>query len=261
MGSAALELTVIVPAFNEGGSILENLREIADTLASFSASWEIIVVDDGSRDETCAQAMKAQAHIPELRVLSYPTNRGKGFALRHGASEALGELVVFLDADLELHPQQVPVLLQALHREGADLVVGSKKYRDSDYAFPLMRRILSQLYSLLVHLMFHLPVRDTQVGLKVFRREVLRDVLPAVRCVRFAFDLDLLVHAYLMGYRLVEVPVAVRFLRASSRLTIRDVVRIWVDTLSLYGRLRMLQRPRLLQDRMPKTSSRVDPKT
>jgi glycosyltransferase involved in cell wall biosynthesis len=252
-----LELTVVVPAFNEGGSIFENLREIADTLTSFSASWEIILVDDGSRDETYAQAMKAQAYIPGLRVLSYPMNRGKGYALRHGACAALGELVVFLDADLELHPKQIPVLLQALHGEGVDLVVGSKSYTDSGHAFPLFRRILSRLYSLLVQLLFHLPARNTQVGLKLFRRKVLCDALPAVRCTGFAFDLDLLVQAHRMGFRLAEAPVEARFLRTSSRLAMRDVVRIWVDTVSLRLRARVRQRSLFLPNG---TSSRVDPK-
>ncbi len=256
-----VELTVVVPAFNEGRRMFGNLREIADSLLSFSASWEIILVDDGSTDGTCAEAINAQAYIPQLRVLSYRPNRGKGFALRHGASEALGDLVVFLDADLELHPEQVPVLLQSIQREDADVVVGSKRHTDSGVAFPLRRRILSQGYSLLVHFLFHLPVRETQVGLKLFRRQVLRDALPAVTCTRFAFDLDLLVQAHRMGYRLAEVPVAVRFLRASSRLTVGDVARIFVDTLRLYCRPRLRQRCWQLNGPSPGTSTGVDPKT
>jgi glycosyltransferase involved in cell wall biosynthesis len=243
-----MQLSVVVPAYQEGDRILENLLEIADTLASFSPSWEIVLVDDGSRDATRAEAVKAQARIPGLRVLSYPRNRGKGFALRHGARHARGDLVAFLDADLELHPQQLPVLIEILSRQGADLVVGSKRHpRSTSHAssqgFPLSRRILSALYFSLVKLMFRLPVRDTQAGLKLFRRHVLSDVLPAVRTTRFAFDLDLLVHAHRAGYRVAEAPVAARFLRATSRLQLRDMWRIWADTLALYCRVHTAWRP------------------
>lgn len=253
-----MQLTVIVPAFNEGTRIFENLREIADSIASFSASWELILVDDGSTDETRSQSVKAQAHIPELQVLSYPANRGKGIALRTGALAARGEFVVFLDADLELHPTQIPVLLRALHRTGADLVVGAKRYDDPRHAVPRMRKVLSRGYSALVRLLFRLPVRDTQSGLKLCRRQVLRDALPAVQCSGFAFDLDLLVQAQRKGYRLAETPVAARFLRASSRLTLADALRIWTDTLKLYRRPRTPPPPRLQDETNPRTSTGAD---
>lgn len=236
-----MQLSVVVPAYNEGDHIFGNLHEIAGTVSSFSPSWEIILVDDGSRDATHAEAVRAQASIPHLRVLAYPRNRGKGFALRCGAAQARGDLVAFLDADLELHPRQLPVLLEVLAREGADLVVGSKRHPASTHpatsqAFPRSRRVLSALYFLLVTLMFHLPVRDTQAGLKLFRRPVLADVLPAVRTNRFAFDLDVLVHAHRAGYRVAEAPVTARFLRPASRLRLPDMLRMWTDTLALYCR-------------------------
>ena len=243
-----MQLSVVVPAYNEGDRIFENLLEVAETLASCSTSWEIVLVDDGSRDATPAEAVKAQALIPGIRVLSYPRNRGKGYALRHGAGHARGDLVAFLDADLELDPSYLPVLLEVLKRRGADLVVGSKRHPQSNppaasQAFPLSRRIMSALYFLLVKLMFRLPVRDTQAGLKVFRRQVLQDVLPAVRTTRFAFDLDVLVHVHKAGYRMAEAPVAVRFLRTSSRLGLGDVFRIWADTLKLFYRVQLAWRP------------------
>jgi glycosyltransferase involved in cell wall biosynthesis len=242
-----MQLSVVVPAYNEGDRLFENLLEIAGTLASFSSSWEIVVVDDGSRDATLAAAVRARAHLPHLRVLSHPRNRGKGFALRHGARHARGDFIVFLDADLELHPKQLPVFFEVLNREGADLVVGSKRHPesrvpDAAQAFPWSRRAMSEVYRRLVGLMFRLPVGDTQAGLKLFRRHVLSDVLPAVRTARFAFDLDLLVHAWRAGYHVAEAPVAARFLRASSRLKLRDVVRIWVDTVALYCRVQMTSR-------------------
>ncbi len=251
-----MQISVVVPAYNEGERIFENLLEIAGTLASFSASWEIVVVDDGSRDGTGAAARRARARIRNLRGLSYPRNRGKGFALRHGAARASGDFVVFLDADLELHPKQLPVFFEIQAREGADLVVGSKKHAesaapDTAQAFPWSRRVLSALYGRLVAFMFRLPVRDTQAGMKLFRREVLSDVLPVVRTARFAFDLDLLVHAHRAGYRVAEAPVAARFLRTSSRLTLRDVLRIWADTIALYHHVHMTWHPQHAKRAVP----------
>lgn len=251
-----MQLSVVVPAYNEGDRILENLLEIADTLASFSTSWEIVVVDDGSTDATRAAASRAQVHVPALRVLSYPRNRGKGFALRYGAGHARGDCIVFLDADLELHPKQLPVLLEILNRQDADFVIGSKRHPESPdpdpaQAFPWSRRVLSELYCLLVTLLFRLPVRDTQAGMKLFRRQVLSEVLPAVRTTRFAFDLDVLVHAHRAGYHVAEAPVAARFLRTSSRLKLRDVLRIWADTLGLFCRVQMAWRPSRVKRAVP----------
>jgi dolichol-phosphate mannosyltransferase len=251
-----MQLSVVVPAYNEGERILENLLEIAGTLASFSTSWEIVVVDDGSRDATGASARRARERIRNLRVLSYPRNRGKGAALRHGAAHARGDFVVFLDADLELHPKQLPVFLEIQARERADLVVGSKRHPESTApdgaeAFPWSRRVLSGVYGRLVMCLFRLPVRDTQAGMKLLRREVLVDLLPAVRTAGFAFDLDLLVRAHQAGYRLAEAPVAARFLRASSRLTLRDVLRIWVDTVALYRRVHMTWHPQRAKRAVP----------
>lgn len=239
-----MELTVIIPAYNEGKAIFQNLLQTAEVVRSFSASWELIAVDDGSTDETYAEATKAAARIPELRVLSYRKNRGKGFALRRGFNEARGEVVAFLDADLEIHPSQLPGLLRLLDQRAVDLVIGSKKHPESSNAFPFIRRVLSECYALLVKVLFRLPVQDTQTGLKVFRRRALLDVLPAVESGSFAFDLDLLVQIHRKGYRVAEAPVSIRFLRPASRVTLLDMWRIWSETILLFYRLHAPARSR-----------------
>jgi glycosyltransferase involved in cell wall biosynthesis len=244
-----MELTVIIPAYNEGKRIFHNLLQTADVLRSFSTSWELITVDDGSTDDTYTEATKAAAQIPELRVLTYPKNRGKGFALRQGSREARGEVVAFLDADLDIDPSQLPALLNILNQRGVDLVIGSKKHPESRNAVPLIRRLLSKCYALLVKCLFHLPVQDTQTGLKVFRRQALWDVLPAIESRSFAFDLDLLVHIHRKGYRVAEAPVSIRFLRPSSRVTVYDIWRIWSETIRLFYRLHAPGRSRSVCER------------
>jgi glycosyltransferase involved in cell wall biosynthesis len=239
-----MELTVIVPAYNEGQRILRNLLQTADVLRSFSTSWELIAVDDGSTDDTYTEATRAKAHIPELRILSYPKNRGKGYALSRGSIEARGGVVAFLDADLEIDPSQLPALLRILNQRPVELVIGSKKHPESRNAFPFIRRVLSECYALLVKCLFRLPVQDTQSGLKVFRRQALLDALPQVESASFAFDLDLLVQIHRKGYRIAEAPVSIRFLRPSSRVTFHDIWRIWSETVRLFYRLRAPARSR-----------------
>lgn len=246
-------LSVIVPAFNEGDRLFENLLLTATSLRGLTPSFEIVVVDDGSTDDTSSEAMRAAAQIGSVRVVTYEGNRGKGFALSRGVAESRGDLVAFLDADLELHPDQLGVLLEVLTHTHADLVIASKKLARSRYEFPIVRRILSELYLLCIRVLFRLPVSDTQTGMKLFRREVLRRALPAVRSTTFAFDLDLLVNVHRLGFRIAEAPVTVKFLRKASRLTVRDVWRIGTDTLRLYSRVQAARWP-FVRLRRPETA-------
>lgn len=231
-----MELSVIMPAFNEAERVAVTLAETAGVLRACSPAWELILVDDGSEDDTYGEARRAQRSIPELSVLRYVVNRGKGCALRLGAAAARGDLVAFLDADLELHPSQLPLLLGVLRDAQADVVVGSKRRPGARVGFPAVRRVLSESYLRLVDALFGLPVRDTQTGLKVFRRAALLDALRHVGGERFVFDLELLLELRRKGYRMAEAPVVARFVRTSSRLTPADIWGMWAGTLELASR-------------------------
>jgi glycosyltransferase involved in cell wall biosynthesis len=227
---------VIVPAYNEGRQIYENIQEFLRAFATLGHDFELIVVDDGSTDDTYKEALRAASD--RVRVLTYPENRGKGYALRRGVGEATGELVTFIDADLDLHPCQTEVLLRHME-DGVDVVLGCKRHPQSRLNYPLKRRFLSAAYHQLTRLLFGLKVCDTQTGLKLFRREVLLSVLPRVTVNGYAFDLDLLVSTQDLGYRISEAPVVLDYQFNGSGIGLGAIWQIFKDTMKIFYRERV----------------------
>jgi len=232
-----------MPAYNEARHIVKNLLEVVETLSAFEYDFEVILVDDGSPDHTYLEAAKLLSTHPELiRVVHYGENRGKGNAVMCGAAFARGEYVVFLDADMDLHPSQLPVLFGIMDARKADVVIGSKRHPASDVNYPLLRLLYSAVYYSLIKLLFGLPVKDTQTGLKVFRREVLSRVFPKVLVKRFAFDIEVLANAHRLGYKICDAPVTLTFQRgAFGRVKIRDAYKILLDTLAIFYRMHILK--------------------
>lgn len=231
-----------MPAFNEAPHIERNLRETVDTLAGLGCDFEVIVVDDGSRDETGRVAGESLGeHYSNVHLLRYDRNEGKGNAVMRGTAIATGDYIVFLDADMDLHPAQLPTFFDIMARDNADVVIGSKLHRDSDVNYPLSRRIVTMGYYALVWLLFGLPLRDTQTGLKLFKAHVLRRVFPKVLVKRFAADIEMLVVAHSLGYRIREAPVTLRFQRRFGRIKLWDIKLILQDTLAIYYRLNILR--------------------
>ncbi len=199
----SLAVSVVLPAFQLGPVIAANIERVASALSSLSV--EIVVVDDGSTDQTLNEARRATSNIPGASVISHPVNMGKGQALFTGARVAKGDLIVFLDADLDLPPEQLPALLEGMG--DAHVLVGAKRDSMAAGRYPLLRRVLSRLFSLATVGLFGLPVTETQTGLKVFRREVLEVVIPQMRIEGYAYDLEMLVRAQRAGFKLTEAPV------------------------------------------------------
>jgi glycosyltransferase involved in cell wall biosynthesis len=181
-------------------------------------------------------------------------NKGKGNALICGTAYSKGEYVAFLDADMDLHPEQLENFFAIMNSRGADVVIGSKFHPQSKVEYPRLRRIYSFFYFMLVRSLFGLPVRDTQTGIKLFKREVLEKVLPRVLVKRFAFDLELLANVHHFGYRIVEAPVVVNFNRVCSRLRLAAVWNVFVDTLAIFYRMRILR----YYDQPKRFSNKID---
>ena len=231
-----------MPAFNEAPHIERNLRETVDTLTALGYDFEVIVVDDGSGDGTGRVAGESLAqHFSNIHVLRYDRNEGKGNAVMRGTALASGDYIVFLDADMDLHPAQLPVFFEIMERENADVVIGSKLHPDSHVNYPLSRRIATTGYYTLVRVLFGLPLRDTQTGLKLFKARVLRRVFPKVLVKRFAADIEMLVVAHSLGYRIREAPVTLSFQRRFNRIRLRDIKDIAQDTLAIFYRLNILR--------------------
>ena len=237
MNPASKHLSVIIPAYNEEHVILRTLEETRHALAALE--FEVVVVDDGSLDATHSLVQQAADADPCILAVRYDLNRGKGHALRYGFDHARGERVAFLDADLDLHPRLLCELMAVMDHTQADVVIGSKLHPQSQVDYPLRRRLLSLGYYFLIRLMFGLPVLDTQTGVKLFRREVLANVLPQLTVEGFAFDLQLLVLAHQHGYRIAGAPVALTFQRQRlGRIGLPVVWQIWRDTLIVFRRTR-----------------------
>jgi GT2 family glycosyltransferase len=239
-GRAAPSLTVVVPAFDEAHHVRANLHAIARALVSSRRSFEILLVDDGSQDRTAAEADLAAAEDPRIRVLRHVENRGKGAALATGCAAATGDVLVFLDADLEISPDEVLPMLARMEAERADVAVGSKYLPGSSESRPLHRVLLSRLYRVATSVLFRLPLRDTQTGLKAMRRDLARAVVPAIRTTRWAWDVELLVLAHRLGARIVSSPVRVDFRRRSVRIGGRGFLDSGLDTVGVFLRDRCL---------------------
>jgi glycosyltransferase involved in cell wall biosynthesis len=231
-----------MPAYNEAHSIAENVCETVQTMRDLGIDFEILVVDDGSLDGTHMAAIEALRVWPDkVRIVRCPQNQGKGNALICGTSYSKGDYVAFLDADMDLHPEQLEKFFEIMASSNADVVIGSKFHPQSNVEYPRLRRIYSFCYFMLVRSLFGLPVRDTQTGIKLFKRGVLERVLPRVLVKRFAFDLELLANVNHFGYRIAEAPVEVNFNRVCSRLRLAAVWNVFVDTMAIFYRMRILR--------------------
>lgn len=231
-------LSVVVPSYQQRRTICEQLIALDAYLSSIVPSYEIILVVDGD-DGTCGVVNQILT-MPTLSVVCFEDNQGKGHAVRHGLSMAQGEIVAFFDSGGDIDVSSLSVMLQELKLHRADIVIGSKRHSLSEVSYPPIRRLYSRVYQLLNRMLFRLRIRDTQVGMKVFRREVLGAVLPRVLVKRFAFDLELLVVAHHLGYRrIVEAPVTIRHNFVSS-VNLKTVIQTLWDTLAVFYRLRIL---------------------
>ena len=200
----------------------------------------MIVVSDGSIDDTAERLLLARSDTG-IRVIHYDRNLGKGYAVKAGSLAAQGEWVAMIDADLDVDPGSIPAYVEIARREQLDFAIGSKRHPDSDVQYPALRRVASWCYQQLNRTLFHLDVKDTQVGLKVFSRAVVDDVMPLLLVKRFAFDLELLAVGAALGHRRVrELPVRLEYRFTGSELHSRAVARALWDTFAIFYRLRVL---------------------
>jgi glycosyltransferase involved in cell wall biosynthesis len=204
-----VKLSFVIPAYNESRRIGPTLEAAVAYLAGAGMEGEVVVVDDGSQDDTAAVVARFAASHPQVRPLRNGRNHGKGYTVRRGALEAQGEVVLFSDADGSTPVGEASKLLAALEEGGADVAIGSRALPDSDLALPQPwpRRLMGWAFRNLVRLIVLRGFRDTQCGFKAFRREAAREIFRRQTLEGFAFDVELLFIARRLGYRVAEVPV------------------------------------------------------
>jgi len=230
-------VSVVLPAYNEGECIENALENLESTISFNALPYEVVVVDDGSIDDTRVKALRWSARATRnghVRVVGYDNNEGKGFAVRTGFCAALGDAVVFADSDLDVDFEQVKRYVDAL-RDG-DIVIGSKWHKDSVVVVPPMRRFLGRGFNVLVKLLTGLRVVDTQTGIKAVRRDAFDKVFRSMIVKRYAFDVELLVVAKVLGLKVVELPVR---LTISKSFKLKEIWRMFIDLLGIFYRLRV----------------------
>lgn len=232
-------LSVVVPAYREGPRIHANLLHLLQELDTTGLDYEVIVVSDGNTDATVSEAERVGS--PRVRVLAYQINEGKGFALMHGIAHAGGDLIAFIDADMELDPSGIGRFVKLQQAGDWDVVIGSKRHPESKIAYPALRRAQSWAYQQLIRILFRLDVKDTQTGIKLFRGDLLRAVVPLLAVKRFAFDLELLVVARHLGYkRVTEAPITLDY-RFETTTSPGAAYRALWDTAAIFYRLNIIR--------------------
>ena len=234
-------ISIIIPAYKEEKTIIQDLKGVERTLKRIRRPYEIICVVDGSPDKTLERAKTLAS--PKIKIFNYAKNMGKGYAVRYGMNRAVGDYVAIIDAGTEIDPNGISMLLDHMEWYNADVIVGSKRQPVSQVNYPFTRKIISRLYQLFVWVFSGLNVSDTQSGLKLYKKQVLQKVLPRLSIKGYAFDLEMLVVAHRLGFtRIYEAPVKINFsfdcLNHSAAL--KYMFRALWDTLAIIYRLRIL---------------------
>ncbi len=239
-------VSIIIPAYREESTIQKDIRNVCATMDQTRWDYEVAVVVDGSADSTFEKASELAGE--KVRVFGYEENRGKGYAVRFGMARARGDWIAFVDAGMEINPNGISMLLEHMTWYDADVVVGSKRHPASKTNLSWLRKVYSEGYYWIVKTLFGLRVRDTQVGLKVYRREVLERVLPRMVVKAYAFDIELLAVARHLGFkRICEAPVEMDMRFSQNKLdglflffnpNIRGML---LDTVAIFYRLFVLR--------------------
>lgn len=227
-----MKLSIIMPMYN-AKDIEANIKAATNSLNKVTDKYEIILVDDGSSNNCFQQAKKIKNS--KLKVVGYTKNQGKGNAIKYGFKFCSGKYVAFVDSGRDLDPIQLKSFIEKMEKEKADIVIGSKRHPESDVHYPPLRRFMSWTYQILNRILFNLSVKDTQVGIKLFKKSALDKIMPKIAIKRFAFDLELLVIAQKLGYKIVEAPITMRYQFQSSINTKAVFWMLW-DTMAIFYR-------------------------
>jgi dolichyl-phosphate beta-glucosyltransferase len=233
-----IALSIVVPAYNEADRILPTLARLIEWLDEDGRSAEILVVDDGSSDDTCGVVRSKAASDSRLRLLENGVNRGKGYSVAHGVRESQGAWVLFSDADLST-PVEELLKLEA-GRGDAPISIGSRALPDSDLKKrqPFYREMMGRSFNLLVQTLVFPGIQDTQCGFKLFRADVARDLFERRTIDGFAFDVEVLFLARKHGHTVIEIPVVWINDEASRVDPIRHSLRMFADIMKIRGRHR-----------------------
>jgi dolichyl-phosphate beta-glucosyltransferase len=201
--------SIVIPAYNESARLGASLEKVLAYVHAQGWDAEVIVVNDGSRDNTADIVRTFAAKDPVVRLVENPGNHGKGYSVRNGMLNARGQIILFSDADLSSPIEEAPKLFQALD-EGADIAIGSRWLRAETQTQrqPLHRQLFGRIYNLVLRLTLGLRFADTQCGFKAFKQPAVQAIFPLQKIERWGFDPEILFLAKKLKFKIREVPVA-----------------------------------------------------
>ncbi len=247
MQKKEINLSVVIPCYNEGENIYNNLLEMSKIISNFEKNYEMICVNDGSLDCTEQEIKKASKKDGHIKCVTYSKNMGKGYALKIGTSKAEGKIISFIDSDLELSPIYIEHYINLMNDTQADVVIASKMHKDSILDYPLRRKVLSLGYYLILKLLFQLNIKDTQTGLKVFKADAVKGIMANLETNGFAFDIELLALMNQKGYKIVDAPICLNFTREHSmgRIKLKDILNMGIDTIKVFYKIKFHKEKRI----------------
>jgi len=228
-------LSLILPAYNEGSRIGPTLDKIGDFLSKKSYDYEVILVDDGSVDNTIAVAEKSRLYKEDkLRIIKNGKNRGKGFSVKNGIFNSSGEYILFSDADLSTPIEEVDKLFGAINN-GYDIVIGSRALKESQVIIsqPWYRETMGKVFNLFVKSIVLKGFNDTQCGFKLFKSDTARYIASRLKIEGFSFDVEMLYIAIKKGYNIKEMPVVWLNSARSKVSPILDSARMFLDLIKI----------------------------
>ena len=234
------KVSILLPYYNEASIIVQNTHLIISQLLAWDWNFEIIVSDDGSYDNGTELLNQEFTQNPNVKIIRSSRNYGKGRALCTAFEKSVGEYILFIDSDLELSIDHLPYFMDKMIKTNSDIVIGSKEDPRSDLNYPFIRKLFSRVYALINKILFNLSVKDTQTGIKLFKREVLEDTLPYLLVKRFAFDIELLALCQYRGYTIESHPIILHYTRGTElgRMNLDAILSMFKDTIAVFWRLK-----------------------
>jgi dolichyl-phosphate beta-glucosyltransferase len=226
--------SVIIPAYNEGARLGSTLDRVIHYIAAQHWDAEVVVVNDGSRDQTADLVRACAQTHPELRLIENPGNRGKGYSVRNGMLNARGDVLLFSDADLSSPIEEANKLFAAIEG-GADIAIGSRwlQPETQTHRQSLLRQFYGRLFNLALRLLLGLNFKDTQCGFKAFTRSAALAIFPLQKIERWGFDPELLYLARRAGLKVKEVPVAWAHVEGTRLSPLRDGIRMFGEVMKI----------------------------
>jgi dolichol-phosphate mannosyltransferase len=218
------KISLIIPVFNQARKVSYSVEKIKQAVELAFANYELIVVNDGSTDNTLTILKDIAMTDEHVHIISYTPNRGKGYAVKQGVLHSQGDVVMFLDGDLDISPDSIKDYVQRLST--SDLVIASKRHPESKVTIPKSRLLLSRAFHLVIRIATNIAQKDTQAGFKVGNGDLMRTIFGNINTNRYAFDVELLTIASILRLKVEEMPV---MMKIDRKFNMKEICRMLVD--------------------------------